>query len=185
VAEGVRRRHERDANIAKIPILDQRLQEILAELKPNGGKSLRDEVHRLEANGAMNEQRLRTIQNTNTEAGFFETNEAGEWVFVNRFLVSLTNRSSEELLGNGWKNIVDPSARANVSDEWKHAVREKRECIIRFPMVTRLAKAYWVVLHAFPVRPERHEIVLPRYSGSIVLDAARTAATALATGDPV
>jgi PAS domain S-box-containing protein len=174
----IERRKTRDQNIARIPEVLDSLHQIQAELRTNGGGSLRDEIRAIATKNATNEQRIRALlQSTNEPV--FETNAVGEWVWVNRTMVNMTGRLSEEMYGNGWKNLVDPADRATVAEEWKFATRDKRECIVRFRLVNRLMKASWVILHSFPVRGAEPDAVVG-YFGWVTLDMGQTAASAAA-----
>jgi PAS domain-containing protein len=84
----------------------------------------------------------------------FETDGDGEWTWVNRAMLDMTRRSSEQLLGYGWKNIVVPTERVAVSDEWSLAVRDGRECSVRFHLLKRYGAApdYEVTLTSTPIR---------------------------------
>lgn len=147
------------ANIAKIPNVVAALEEVNAkledvskELKTNGGRSLRDEVRLIATKSAINEQRIRALLQSHTAEAIFESNAAGEWVWANRTLINLTGRSTEEMYGNGWKNLVLPADRAAVVEEWRFSVRDNRECIVKFRLATRDGSGRMVTLTSMPWR---------------------------------
>lgn len=164
------RRHEREHHISQIPLILTSLAEIKRELQPNGGHSLSDKIQRLSDRSAMTEQRMRAMLQSDAAERAFEANAAGEWVWVNRPLIALTGRTSEELLGNGWINAVDPADRTVVVEEWRHACKDRRECQVRFRIGTsRIARAIWVTLHAFPARSEANDRIIS-YFGFVSMD---------------
>lgn len=169
LARMVARRKQRDSDISQIPRVLQEIQSVKNELRTNGGTSLRDEIRKLGTKAALAEQQIRALLQAATSEAVFETNVAGEWVWGNRALVNLSGRTSEELFGNGWINIIDPMDRAATVEEWRHSIRDKRECIVRFRMTTRAMRSLWVTMHGFPMRGAYLEEVVG-YFGIIVMD---------------
>lgn len=168
----VDRRRAREANIGQIPLILESIVAIKKELQPNGGHSLSDKIERISDRSAMTEQRMRAMLQADTAERAFEANAGGEWVWVNRPLINLTGRTSEELLGNGWINMVDPADRAGVVEEWRQACKDRRECQMRFRIgSTKIARAVYVTLHAFTARSEMSERVIS-YFGFIAMDSA-------------
>jgi PAS domain S-box-containing protein len=106
---------------------------IEAELRPNGGSSIRDAVNRMEmgieaANKKIDLVAQRQLQRTNLDAtGLWETDSAGRFTFVNPAMARLAGAAPEDFLGLGWKTHVHPRDRAEVSASWQSAVQDERD----------------------------------------------------------
>jgi PAS domain S-box-containing protein len=106
---------------------------IEAELRPNGGSSIRDAVNRMEmgieaANKKIDLVAQRQLQRTNLDAtGLWETDRAGRFTFVNPAMARLAGAAPEDFLGLGWKTHVHPRDRAEVSASWQSAVQDERD----------------------------------------------------------
>src|SRR5262245_25703327 len=74
IIRALERRRVRDANIACIPDVLEAIRQVQAELKTNGGRSLRDEIRRIGNQSAVTEQQLRAIMQSDTSQAVFETN---------------------------------------------------------------------------------------------------------------
>lgn len=106
---------------------------IEAELRPNGGSSIRDAVNRMElgidaANKKIDLVSQRQLQRTNLDAtGLWECDLTGRFTFVNPAMARLAGAGPEDFLGLGWKTHVHPRDRAEVSASWKSAVDDERD----------------------------------------------------------
>lgn len=102
------------------------LQEILAELKPNGGTSLRDAVDKILLRNDETDA-FDTAQLNIFDTPAFKTNQVGAWLYVNRAFTKLTGTTLGENLGQGWINTVDPKERGEFLEKWNAAVSAQRE----------------------------------------------------------
>lgn len=59
---------------------------------------------------------------SNAPVLIFNTNEAGEWTYVNIEWKNYTGRNFEEAMGYGWKNALHPEDKERVLIEWQTAV---------------------------------------------------------------
>lgn len=98
--------------------LETRLDEVMAQLLPNGGGSMRDAINRIES-------RLTAVMDEDSSA-MFEADASGLCIYANPSMLRLTQRTMDQLKGNGWYNIVDPMDRESVRAEWTAAIEEKR-----------------------------------------------------------
>ena len=103
-------------------------RQIIAELKPNGGSSLRDAVNMIRAH-----QRAR--DNTTEHYGVFETDKNGLCVSVNWQYLRMTGRNLEEVKGNGWVNCIHPEDRVRVREEWAKCVQDNRDFEMKYRMI--------------------------------------------------
>lgn len=68
--------------------------------------------------------------------GVFETDDEGEYVWVNRKYLRMTGRAPDEVKGSGWIDSVALSDLARVVQGWNAAINEKRECEFEYTLVT-------------------------------------------------
>lgn len=108
------------------------IMQIRKELTSNGGQSLKDFVKQIKTDVQANTDLTKTIMcrqrwilDNRTEP-IFETDEKGNFTWVNEAFIRLTKRSCFDLLGNKWKNIIEESQRDAVFEHWDRAIEEKR-----------------------------------------------------------
>jgi PAS domain S-box-containing protein len=106
--------------------LERGIETLLAELKPNGGASLRDQMNRIELNLELNIERLRASKRDSDEL-VFEADADGKVIWANRTVLRVLNRTPEQVLGAGWVNIIPPRFREKVVERWDDSIREERE----------------------------------------------------------
>lgn len=99
---------------------------IKAELKPNGGTSLRDAVDSLRReqlkmlvaiqHHSLREWAMRGFEDPN--CAFFQTDQDGKLVRISRQVAQWTGRSEQELQCSGWVSIIAPEMRDAVKRWW-------------------------------------------------------------------
>ena len=106
---------------------------IAAELKTNGGSSLRDSVisteetlGRIEAMTWSNNEIQRARMDNDAEM-IFITDKEGHCTWINRSYARHTGRAFKEVEGSGWINAIHPDHRASVVKAWYSAARHDRE----------------------------------------------------------
>jgi PAS domain-containing protein len=108
-----------------IAALKTDLAKISSEFKTNGGKSLRDQINDLQASTKTILYRQRWILD-NREEPIFETDEFGNFTWVNDAFARLTDRPFRDLQNNNWINCLKEESREEISESWKIAVENKR-----------------------------------------------------------
>jgi PAS domain S-box-containing protein len=109
---------------------------ISAELKPNGGHSVKDQVTYIkEVVKRIDQRQLNSFQFE--IYGIMESDERGNLVWANHAYLDLVGRHSHEMMGQGWRNAICEREREHVVREWEAAVRDKRDFHSKFNMVTR------------------------------------------------
>ena len=98
---------------------------ISKELKPNGGKSIKDQINDLQLSTKTILYRQRWILD-NREEPIFETDEKGNFTWANDALMRLTDRSFRDLENNNWINALCEKTRDEVNDSWQIAIENKR-----------------------------------------------------------
>ena len=121
-----------------------------AQLKPNGGHSLRDVVNRIEANLLKSVERQKIFMGFTPHA-VFETDDQGRFVYFNRNFLRWISRAESELLGENWINCIHHPDRDRVQQEWDRAIEGKRNFDMRFRVSSGEGDIFEVWLRAFPM----------------------------------
>ncbi len=109
------------------------LDQILAELHPNGGGSLRDSINRIERNQSIivNEVKLGTRWQRLIvdEIGLatFITDSSGKFLSVSQGYINMTGLTLEEVLGEGWRNSLAEQETTRVGAAWDQAIDQRRD----------------------------------------------------------
>ena len=118
-----------------IAALTEQVGLVVMELQPNGGASVRDSLNRIELRQVLQEQRQKAIL-SDMSVGVFETNDEGEYVWVNRKYLRMTGRAPDEVKGSGWINTVAHRDRERVVTAWNKAIKEGIEFEEVFMIIT-------------------------------------------------
>jgi PAS domain S-box-containing protein len=129
--------------------VNAQLAEILKELRPNGGLSIRDTVDRLEREQATFKGLLMATWDRDRKP-VFQTDSIGRYIWVNRAFTTLTGRQRSEMAGWGWINAVHPGDRTAIRQRWIDAVTEKRNFEETFRLVDRESDVHAVQCIAYP-----------------------------------
>jgi PAS domain S-box-containing protein len=114
--------------------LASKLTDIKKQLVANGGSSLFDLVKetktKVEVLGS-DVQRVKAWQVSFSQAykmPMWESDEKGSCIRVNVAMTDLTGRSSEQMSGSGWENVLPPGPeRQQVWEAWNDAVTRARD----------------------------------------------------------
>ena len=108
-----------------IAVLKTEVSNISKELKPNGGKSMKDQMNDLQLSTKTILYRQRWILD-NREEPIFETDEKGNFTWANSALIRLTDRLFQDLENNNWINALCEKTRTEVNESWQTAIKNKR-----------------------------------------------------------
>lgn len=131
-----------------------RVDQITAQLAPNGGTSLVDRVALIEQLAIeirqadmLQGERFRIITN---ELGlaYWEADAAGAWIYVSTHLATLLYATPKNLRGTKWIVTVHQDDRNRVSREWNAAVRDSGRFNVSFLAVDSTGKHARAVLAA-------------------------------------
>lgn len=103
---------------------------ITAELKPNGGNSLRDQVNYIKRTVEKIDQRQLNFFHFDPH-GIVETDATGNLIWANRAFLDLVRRHPEEVHAQGWRNCIAEFDRERVVKEWQAAVADSRDFFTR------------------------------------------------------
>ena len=91
---------------------------------------------------------------TQAPVGIFQTDEAGNCLFINPRWKSLTGLSLAEAKGQGWTRAIHPEDRDRVFAEWERATQEHREFALEYRFQTTEDKVNWVFGRALAIYDE-------------------------------
>jgi PAS domain S-box-containing protein len=112
------------------------LLQVAEEMKPNGGNSLRDRVDKISKQLLYQDGARRLSYDLPPEGAFYECDDNGGYVYVNRQWTRLTGLSYEDSLGDGWLSGVHPDDRPTVAEEWWDCIKHRREFDLSFRLVS-------------------------------------------------
>lgn len=125
--------------VETVPVLTKSIEAIEAELRPNGGSSLRDQTNRIEKrivavenNAIVMRAAQRAIACSPSNTAMMETTPLGECHWVNQNWLDLTRQEPEEAIGWGWLNAIHQEERESVREEWDSASGQKRAVVATF-----------------------------------------------------
>ncbi len=136
--------------------LSEQMQFVVSEFAPNGGASIKDSLNRIELRQVRQEQRQKAIF-SDMSVGVFETDDEGEYNWVNRKYLRMTGRAPDEVKGSGWVNTVAARDRERVILAWNEAVAEGREFEEEYLMITPDNKRVQVQVRTYKMSTEDHK----------------------------
>lgn len=123
--------------------LNKSVTEILGEVKPNGGKSLKDRVTDIQKKVNKDSEMINTIFSRqkwildSRPEPIFECNTSGSCTWVNEKYCQLLQHDVEYFKNNGWKNGIHIEDRERVEIEWEKAIKDCRSSISEHRLVDR------------------------------------------------
>ena len=127
--------------------LKQTTKNISEQFKNNGGKSLKDQLDKLEETSLTILQRQRWILD-NRDEPIFETDEKGNFKWANDSLIRLTDRLFKDLENNNWINALCEKTREEINDCWQAAIDNKRNFEHEIIIVDSKNRAFSAKCHA-------------------------------------
>lgn len=127
-------------------MLDRSVKKILEEVKPNGGKSLKDRVTAIQNQVNKDSNSINTICSRqrwlldNRPEPIFECNTSGSCTWVNEKYCQLLKHDVEYFTDNGWKNGIHVDDRDRVEKEWEKAIKDRRSSVCEYRLVDRGGK---------------------------------------------
>lgn len=115
--------------------LVSKVDAIFEEITPNGGKSIKDKIDKIDNDVTLLSERQKARDADDTLARF-ESDPEGNCTWINRTYARLTQRLPSELMGHGWQNAIAQSEREHVVNEWQTSVKEDREFTLDFNFET-------------------------------------------------
>jgi PAS domain S-box-containing protein len=119
---------------------------IAEELRPNGGQTVKDKINNLDGNVSALRHRAEKIDArqwaivSSLNQPTWESDAAGMAIRANASLLELIGRGQEDLVGNGWSNILAPEDAARVWREWTLAVKQLRTFELVYDVINVITK---------------------------------------------
>lgn len=122
-----------------------------AELGPNGGGSMKDQVAGMKDQVAVIASRQIAVFEAG-ERPAFQADASGRFKSVNRAFEKLSGYPARDVLGKGWINLIHQDDVEAFMAAWEHAIRDgrilRRECV----MVTAAGDSITICIDAIPVK---------------------------------
>ena len=151
--------------LRRIPEALDRIKAIEAEVKPNGGLSMKDSLLRIEGSITLLGERDRAFVQDGI-LGWWEADAEGGGIWCNRTFTKMTGLSLDRMYGSGWINMVHTDDRAKVEKAWEDAVEQDRDYELQYRIVDGDGKAAMVDARGYALKdPHNREVV--GYIGSI------------------
>jgi PAS domain S-box-containing protein len=131
--------------------IQQKLDSLVAELRPNGGKSLRDLVEKINENTTYNREYVRASLDNDFQM-IYETDSIGEYVWVNNTYGRYTGKQEHDLMGYGWINTVCSEDRQRVRTEWESCIEEHRDFNLDYSVIAMDGNKINVTSQARPIK---------------------------------
>jgi PAS domain S-box-containing protein len=103
------------------------------------------------------ETRFRTLVAT-APVGIFQTDAAGNCLFINQQGLDLMGASQSEVLGRGWANSIHPDDLARVSAAWDSTVVVNHRFGLEYRLMTPQGQVNWVSGSAIAIEDEAGNI---------------------------
>jgi PAS domain S-box-containing protein len=103
------------------------------------------------------ETRYRTLVAT-APVGIFQTDAAGNCLFINQQGLELMGASQAEVLGRGWANSIHPDDRARVFAAWDSTVVVNQRFGLEYRLMTPQGQVNWVDGNAIAIEDEAGNI---------------------------
>ena len=95
------------------------------------------------------ERRYRSLADS-APVGIVRSNADGECTYVNRTVCRIGGKRPDELLGDGWLDLVYEEDRDRVRDEFRRVLDDQRPFRISYRVVDAQGSAVWVSAHGRP-----------------------------------
>lgn len=112
--------------------IPETIKKIEAELKYNGGSTIKDSVNRIETRQMLQEQRLCFVLDSNLSIGVFETDSEGNCTRVSLGYSILAGKTQDECVGFGWVNNIYSEDRDKVFKEWSSSIQQTRPFSLKY-----------------------------------------------------
>lgn len=109
---------EKTINETVLPLINS----LDKELSKNGGKSIKDQINRIDDAVSLAELRSKMIASNLITTGAYECDADGRCTWVNKAYAEMFGLTSEEAYGNGWLSSVDEAERIEVWKKWLESI---------------------------------------------------------------
>jgi len=118
------------------------LASIIAELRPNGGSSLRDSVEMTRKMVAMASARSRYLASNSNDA-VYECGADGRCTWSSPALCKLFGLTEAEMMGHGWLKAIKETEVATVRHTWATSITDGIPYECDYTVVHRASRTEW------------------------------------------
>ncbi len=140
---------------------------IYSEVCPNGGSSLKDQVVGIASEISWLVAKDRAEADLD-KACLFQTGKYGEFRWANKAFLRLTSLSTDELVGQGWKNLLHPDDVERVARNWALCVADAREYRDVFRIKTSTGHELRIKCEVLPCSDQKQSLL--GYWGQWIVD---------------
>jgi PAS domain S-box-containing protein len=126
---------------------------LVADLKPNGGSSLKDQINRIEHRLIRGEMRSRALIR-DYDCGIFECDMKGSNMYVNRTYCKMLKTSSTKLLGTEWIQFIHPDYMGDYESMWSDKFENCEEVDMCILMIDSDGETIPVRIKAYPLKDD-------------------------------
>jgi len=137
----------------RIAKLMSNVDTIAADLRPNGGSSLKDQINRIEHRLIRGEMRSRALIR-DYDCGIFECDINGYNSFVNRTYCKMVGAPMNKLLGMGWEQFIHPQYKNEYDMLWTDRFQNCEEVDVDTALITSNGDKIDVKIKAYPLKDE-------------------------------
>lgn len=98
------------------------MESIEKEFAINSGKTIKDQLVRIEDNLMVNDMRVKALNMNNSAVGMYECDEKGACVWLNDVVAEIWGREKHDLLDSGWLTGISSEEREEVWEKWLYSV---------------------------------------------------------------
>lgn len=128
-------------------VLETKIDILISQVLPNGGKSLHDSINRLEKSILNIDNRYSIMPNI---PPMFEANEEGLCTWASKTYLDLVEKTMEDLRGWGWLSHIHTDDVEKVSNAWEKAVSGKKPYSLRSKYISTSGKIYEITCRSSP-----------------------------------
>ena len=103
------------------------------------------------------EAKFRTLGESAPDC-IFLADSIGQWVYCNSHWTKMTGRNVADTLGHGWIAALHPDDKGRILEQWKQALRERKELSLEFRLLTPDGQARWVSCRTAPIQYDPGEL---------------------------
>jgi len=137
------------------------------EFSENSGKSIKDQLSRIDDTVRLAELRSKLIASSFTNIGMYECDPQGKCVWANAAMCDIFGLTLEEVLGNGWLGGILDSEREAVLDRWMTSVHNDIPYDNTYHVVNRRTHETYLIKTTAIVNKSRDGKILG-YHGQII-----------------
>lgn len=103
---------------------NEKIDFIILQLNQNGGKSIKDQLNRIEEQALGNNQAIADVA-TMLSIGQWRSDDKGQCVYASTELCNIMQRSEGEILQSNWASWIHPEDRKRIFEAWDYSVNKK------------------------------------------------------------